>query len=89
MKQWIKALILALLMLAGLVIGSVLLYKHFVADRITDKGGMENPNPPICENAQASAETPEAHPEDGTGEDRALSSSPKNQHTNKELEVQT
>lgn len=34
-----------LILLAGVVIGIALsgLYKHFVTDRIMDKGGMENP----------------------------------------------
>ena len=26
------------------VMGGVLLYKHFVTDRVSDKGGMENPD---------------------------------------------
>lgn len=38
-----KKLLIAVLTVAILVAAGAFLYKHFVTDRITDRGGMENP----------------------------------------------
>lgn len=44
MKKILSVLLIALLVLAVLSVTGVLLFRHFVADQITDKGGMMNPD---------------------------------------------
>ena len=44
MKKILSVLLIALLVLAVLSVTGVLLFHHFVADQITDKGGMMNPD---------------------------------------------
>ena len=41
-SRMLKILLVAVLT-AALLLGGGLLYRHFVTDRIADKGGMENP----------------------------------------------
>lgn len=43
MKRRMWKILLVILLGAALAAGGKLLYGHFVTDRITDKGGMENP----------------------------------------------
>ncbi len=43
MKRKMTALLLGLALAAALVLGGKLLFRVFVTDRVTDKGGMENP----------------------------------------------
>lgn len=42
-KQWMKITLLILAVAVVLSVVGAILYKHLVTDRITDKGGMENP----------------------------------------------
>ena len=56
-KKTVTAILALLLILCVLGIAGTLLFRHFVTDRIMDRGGMENPFPPI------DAELPEI-PED-------------------------
>ena len=44
MKKILSVLLIALLVLTVLSVTGVLLFRHFVADQITDKGGMMNPD---------------------------------------------
>ena len=44
MKKVLSVLLIALLVLTVLSVTGVLLFRHFVADQITDKGGMMNPD---------------------------------------------
>lgn len=44
MKKVLLVLLIVLLVLAILCVTGVFLFRHFVADRIMDKGGMENPD---------------------------------------------
>lgn len=44
MKKILSALLIALLALTVLSVTGVLLFRHFVADQIMDKGGMMNPD---------------------------------------------
>ena len=44
MKKVLLVLLIVLLVLAILCAAGVFLFRHFVADRIMDKGGMENPD---------------------------------------------
>lgn len=44
MKKILSVLLIALLVLAALAVTGVLLFRHFVADQIMDKGGMMNPD---------------------------------------------
>lgn len=44
MKKILSVLLIALLALTVLSVTGVLLFRHFVADQITDKGGMMNPD---------------------------------------------
>ena len=43
MKKALRIGLIVLLVLAVLATAFVLLYRHFVTDRIMDRGGMENP----------------------------------------------
>ena len=43
MKRRMLRILLVVLLGAALVLGGTLLYRHFVTDRISDRGGMENP----------------------------------------------
>lgn len=38
-----KRLMIGVVIGAAVVVGAILAYRHFVTDRVTDKGGMENP----------------------------------------------
>lgn len=42
-KRGVKVTIIVIIVVAAVVIFGGLLFRHFVTDRITDKGGMENP----------------------------------------------
>ena len=44
MKKILSVFLLALLALTVLSVTGVLLFRHFVADQIMDKGGMMNPD---------------------------------------------
>lgn len=44
MKKILTVLLIALLALTVLGVTGVLLFRHFVADQIMDKGGMMNPD---------------------------------------------
>ena len=43
MKRRMIAVLLGIALAAGLVLGGRQLFRAFVTDRVTDKGGMENP----------------------------------------------
>lgn len=45
MKKVLRVILIVLLALAVLITAFVLLYRHFVANQIMDRGGMENPFP--------------------------------------------
>ena len=44
MKRRILTVLLVVVIVIALVLGGKFLYRHFVTDRITDRGGMENPD---------------------------------------------
>ena len=44
MKRILSVFLIALLVLTVLGVTGVLLFRHFVADQIMDKGGMMNPD---------------------------------------------
>lgn len=44
MKKVLLTLLIVVLVLAVLCTAGVFLFRHFVTDRIMDKGGMENPD---------------------------------------------
>ena len=61
MKRWMLKLLLVLLLGAALVLGGKLLFRVFVTDRVTDRGGMENPY--AVEAAEESAAPAHQEPE--------------------------
>ena len=62
MKKFLTVLLIVLLALALLGVTCVFLFRYFVADRIMDKGGMENPDflPAESNAAAGAAELPAA-----------------------------
>lgn len=44
MKKVIVAIILGAVLLGGAIWGGTALYRHLVTDRVSDYGGMENPD---------------------------------------------
>ena len=44
MKKTLIAILIVILVLAVLTVAGLLAYRHFVTERIMDKGGLENPN---------------------------------------------
>lgn len=44
MNQKVMKILIILVFVIIFITGGVLLYKHFVTERVRDKGGMENPD---------------------------------------------
>ncbi len=61
MGQRMLKVLLAVGLTAALVLGGAFLYRHFVTDRITDRGGMENP---FLQQTPDEADAPEEAPPD-------------------------